>query len=262
MKTFFISCCLFSLLNGRLSAQANPSENGNPDLAVMTKNYMAWWTYYNNHTLLSADFIPLGAGNTQIPKTDFFDSLITGNYVPIRSMTNQGALAYYLYALNTEKTTELNNIRALISNVAFTAYGRFKMQGRELPDYHFTDLKGNIYTKSNTNGKILVIKCWFINCKPCVAEMPALNKLVNSYRKRTDILFVSVALDDRKELEQFLSTQEFRYAVVPNQQDWLSNKLRADSYPLHILVDPKGKVVKAVNTEKELKELLAKELLP
>jgi peroxiredoxin len=257
MRTFYVACCLFMLYNPPLSAQHGSSENAKPDPAVLTKNFMAWWAYYNDSTLLSADFVPMDTGNARIPKSVFFDSLLTGNYVPIRRADN-ASLIYYLYKLSAENTTSLNNIRATISNAAFTAYEHFRMEGNELPDYHFTDLKGNVYTRSNTAGKILVIKCWFINCAPCVAEMPELNELVNSYRLRKDILFVSIALDSKKELEEFLIHKTFRYAVVPDQKDWLSNTLRVHNYPTHIIIDPKGKVVKVVNSEKELKESLTR----
>lgn len=77
-------------------------------------------------------------------------------------------------------------------------YKNYQMEGKELPDFNFTDLDGTVYDKETTAGKIVVLKCWFIGCVPCVEEMPALNKLVNQYRNQKDIVFVSLAFDKKR----------------------------------------------------------------
>jgi cytochrome oxidase Cu insertion factor (SCO1/SenC/PrrC family) len=72
---------------------------------------------------------------------------------------------------------------------------------------HFTfkvlDLKGNQYDNQNTQGKILVLKTWFIRCHACVEEMPAMNKIVKAFDHRKDIVFLSLALDNEKNSRSF-----------------------------------------------------------
>jgi thiol-disulfide isomerase/thioredoxin len=107
---------------------------------------------------------------------------------------------------------------------------------------------------------LLVLKYWFINCVPCVEEMPELNQMLKRYRNRKDLLFVSVAMDGPAELRSFLLSHQFNYAVVPNQKTWLTNTMEARSYPTHIIVDKTGKIVKVVNTAHALQAALAKTL--
>ena len=39
---------------------------------------------------------------------------------------------------------------------------------------------GKRLTLAELQGKVVVINFWFIGCAPCISEMPALNKLVDS----------------------------------------------------------------------------------
>jgi peroxiredoxin len=100
------------------------------------------------------------------------------------------------------------------------------MEGLPLPDYSFLDLAGSIYDKNTMNGKLLVIKCWFINCIPCVAEMPKLNDMVSQYKYRDDVVFLSLAFDKVKELQIFLKKTKFKYQVVADKEYYMRNILK------------------------------------
>ena len=50
---------------------------------------------------------------------------------------------------------------------------------------------------------------WFINCPPCRAEIPELNKLVDSFKTNDKVVFIAVALDDKQSLETFLEQSPF-----------------------------------------------------
>ena len=136
----------------------------------------------------------------------------------------------------------------------------FKMEGNNIPDFHFTDLNGKVYDKLSTKGKIVVLKCWFIHCVACVREFPELNKLVDENQNRRDLLFISLAIDTRKDLQKFLEQKEFKYAVIPEMENYLTNKLNITEYPTHFLIDKNGKILKVVNRIDELTPFLTKQL--
>lgn len=64
------------------------------------------------------------------------------------------------------------------------------MEGKKFPDFQFIDLDRNHFNNKSTHGKIVLLKLWFINCTPCVAEMPELNRLIEKYKDRDDILLL------------------------------------------------------------------------
>jgi hypothetical protein len=92
-----------------------------------------------------------------------------------------------------------------------------------------------------------------------VQEMPDLNLLVKEYRKRKDIIFISLATDTNQELESFLTKKTFSYAIVPTQKSYISEILEISSYPTHIVIDKKGLISKVVGNYKELAIALKKE---
>src|SRR5215217_207039 len=44
-----------------------------------------------------------------------------------------------------------------------------------LADFSFTDIKGNKLSKTDLKGKVVVFNFWFVECGPCIREMPELN---------------------------------------------------------------------------------------
>jgi peroxiredoxin len=134
------------------------------------------------------------------------------------------------------------------------------MEGKQLPSYDFTDLSGKRYDKTSTKGKILLLKCWFINCVACVKEFPELNRLVDSFQNRSDILFVSLASDDKQKLTSFLQKKPFKYSVVPNQEKYMEEQLGIAAYPTHVLVDKDGKIIKVTNSIEDMLPFLEKQI--
>ncbi|MEJ5961429.1 TlpA family protein disulfide reductase [Pedobacter immunditicola] len=136
----------------------------------------------------------------------------------------------------------------------------YRMEGRPVPKFDFVTIEGDRYTSENTKGKILLLKCWFIACVPCVKEMPALNTLIESYRHRKDMVFLSLATDEEASLKTFLKNTKFDYQTVAAQASYMSDKLNVYAYPTHFLVDKAGKVVKVTNSVDELETFLKRML--
>ena len=113
-------------------------------------------------------------------------------------------------------------------------------------------MNGVEFNNENTKGKILILKCWFIACKSCVAEFPQLNELVGKYKNRNDMVFVSLAFDAKKDLELFLQKKPFSYSVVADQKQFILNNLDIKTYPTHIIIDQKGLIRKVVTEADEM----------
>ena len=215
----------------------------NTDWNTLTKDYMTWYKYTYHNVRLSQDFIGLDIDSTKIDKGTFLNKLETENVVAFKTKILKGQSVYQLFKLNSND----RSIKATIKQMASTEIEHFKMEGVEIPDFNFTDLNGKIYNKSSTKGKVVVLKCWFIHCVACVKEFPELNKLVDENQGRNDILFISLALDSKDSLLNFLKTKEFKYATVPNMMSYLTNKLNITQYPTHLLIDGNGKILKIVS---------------
>ncbi len=202
------------------------------------------------------EFTSLSQSNKVISKSEFFDSLLTGNFLPLKQRNKQD----YFYRLIKFRKDIDPSIPETIKSLAYYANANMKMENQLFPSFSFIDLDGNSYNNLKIKNKIVVLKCWFINCQRCVEEMPMLNKLVMKYSNRQDILFLSLAFDKKENLDKFLKKIEFKYKVIPDQKDFVMSKLNVRSFPTHFIIDKEGKIVKVTGSvdyiERNLLKLL------
>ncbi len=223
------------------------TEVASIDLDKIQDSYDNWSTYTKQNIDLMSTYVPIDDKGAKVEKGIFLTLLRTGAYIPVKS-ESKGKTQYTL--TNIEESAD-EKIKKSIVGKATVAHKYFKMEGKRLPAYEFVDLKGKSHNKADTKGKILVLKCWFINCKVCVEEFPQLNALVEKY-KGDKIEFVSLAFDEKDKLIEFLKTKDFKYVTIPEQKNYMSKKLKVKQYPTHLIVDANGRIIKMVNNVKTL----------
>ncbi|WP_316832121.1 TlpA disulfide reductase family protein [Pedobacter aquatilis] len=231
------------------------SKVGLPEFSLtsITSNFSAYWIYHCYNVKLYRNFLATNENDKPIKKEDFLLKLTKGKFLPLLIHSSNDTPHYKLAKIPAGIAKEVG---AVIAAYAKTQLGYFKMEGKPVPRFNFKDVNGISYSSENTKGKILMFKCWFIGCVACVKEMPELNEMVEAYKTRKDILFVSLASDDKKPLQNFLTKTTFDYAVVPNQENYMLNKLGVNIFPTHLLIDKKGNIVKIVQDADEAREVL------
>ncbi len=219
------------------------------DIKELESDFIKWWTYYSVNISLSSSFKGLNEKSEEIDKKEFLTELTSGNFIPLKLKSKDGNIPYKLYKLDSSST---KSISSTIKNESLTSLKHFIMESTEFPKFDFTDLNGNHYNNKNTKGKTIVLKTWFINCVACVKEFPELNELVEKYENRNDIIFLSLALDSKLELDEFLQKKFFEYKVVSNQREFIDKTLNLQIYPTHIIIDKNGTIKKVVNKASEM----------
>ncbi|WP_346864354.1 TlpA disulfide reductase family protein [uncultured Draconibacterium sp.] len=248
LLSIFVFSCNERSKKTQLSEKAETLE---PEVNIneLTSDFKKWWTYYSYNISLSSDFTGLNEQSDTIDKKQFLQKLITGNYIPLKIKSDDKTESYKLYQLDSIAD---KGIGTTIKNESTSIYGLYEMEGTPIPQFNFTDLEGNSYTNENTKGKTIILKTWFIHCGACVAEFPELNEFVEKYKDRNDIIFLSLALDSKSELEEFLQQREFDYKVVPDQKEFIFKKLYLNAFPTHLVVDENGTILKVVNHASEM----------
>ena len=109
---------------------------------------------------------------------------------------------------------------------------------KPLPSGNFLQMiDGSVKSFSEYKGKLLVINFWYINCGPCIAEMPYLNDLVNQYQNE-NVNFLALSFDTSQDIKSFLEKTEFKY-----EHGSISRSLMYDFTPVapgHFIVDSEG----------------------
>jgi thiol-disulfide isomerase/thioredoxin len=134
----------------------------------------------------------------------------------------------------TEKEKELRNTTA-----PKPAETKFFVTGKAFGKLKTTDMYGKSWNLKDLKGKIVVLNFWFINCPPCRAEIPHLNKIVEKYKSESDIVFLAVALDDKSEIESFLKQIPFQYTII-DRGGWLAQGYGIKSFPTNVVLDREG----------------------
>ncbi len=220
------------------------------------KNMNSLLAYNSAHLRLEDNFLAYDEQGHTITKQRLLEQTATGKYLPLQVYSKGNVWAYRLYKL-PENTDQ--DVRLMLKQIGVIYYGFYQSIGKPLPPFHYVDLNGNVYTSANTKGKIMVLKAWSTSCIPCVEEMPMLNKLVDQYKSRKDIIFVSIAYDSRERLRAFMNHRTFKYAVVPMPIDYIQKTLHVTGYPAHWVINKQGVVVSMSYDKSDMIAALNKE---
>lgn len=117
------------------------------------------------------------------------------------------------------------------------------------PDLTFktTDLDGNEITESVFAGhKVTIINFWEPWCGPCVAEMPELEKLYETYKDQgLQIIGVFSSTDQMAEVNQVISDAGVTYPIA--YYDSAFDRFQTGYVPTTIFVDGNGKLYPVSN---------------
>ncbi len=127
------------------------------------------------------------------------------------------------------------------------------------------DMDGKPYDASKLKGNVLVIDFWATWCKPCINEIPDLNRLQEKYaNKGLKVVGVTMASGEAPEVKALLGSFKMQYTVLMGD-DNQSYDLNIHSYPTTYLVTKDWKVrriyleagpKKARELETEIQKLL------
>lgn len=99
------------------------------------------------------------------------------------------------------------------------------------------DMTGTTYSSNELRGKVVVLNLWGTFCKPCILEMPELNRLKQSYAEK-DVVFVSMSPEDKPIIKRFLKKHVFDFIILPGSANYMQNF--GNSVPQTILIDKAG----------------------
>ncbi|MRX70519.1 Thiol-disulfide isomerase or thioredoxin [Flavobacterium resistens] len=254
MKKSFTIIIIFLFFTSSFSQ----NKLGNPEVdpIQIQKTFSDWSIYQSKKIMLSRDFTAFDFNSKEISKEVFLDQLANGNFIPIRLKSESSEYVYKLFKIQPKTDT---SIKATINQIGFDAYKNFKMEGTAFPKFSFKDLNGNLVTNESMKGKIIVIKCWYIHCTPCIREFPQVNKLVEDYKDQKDILFISLAEDSPEQLKTFLARKPLSYSVIPDMKEYMNEALQLNSFPTHFIINKEGMISKVLPNFESLEVALAKE---
>jgi thiol-disulfide isomerase/thioredoxin len=115
--------------------------------------------------------------------------------------------------------------------------------GAYLREATLQGFSGNTKKFSDYQGKPLIINVWASWCGPCRKEMGSLDRLSRSYGgKQLNVIGISTD-DDGNAAAEYLRKSKISFINYLDSKVFLENMLGANTIPLTLLVDAKGRVL-------------------
>ena len=110
------------------------------------------------------------------------------------------------------------------------------LKSQQFPDFQLVAINGDTLSNEYFKNRLVYINVFETYCNPCIEEIPVLDSLM---KKHPDVLFVAITPASREKTILFLKKHPIYFTVLPEAQK-LCNRLYANIYPSHIIIDKSG----------------------
>ena len=180
--------------------------------------------------------IILDSAGKKLDYTVWTSLVSTGWFCPKVVLMPNGKGAIKLIKLTTEqRNAKLAQMPKPADSPYFTTGETFKQHFKE------KDFNGNVWDTKRLKGKIIVLSFWYVNNVNCRMQIPDLNNLAATYKSDGDVVFLSIPLDDKKTVEDFLTIEPLNYKHLEKGKN-ISDKMGVISHPTDVVIDKEGKV--------------------
>lgn len=138
-------------------------------------------------------------------------------------------------AFRASKKKEIVNYE----KIEFKQDSLFLLLNKRLPEFELKDLEGVLFNSSKLMGKPALINYWAIYCKPCIEEMPQLNKLKKKYDSKMNFIALAENTCEKDNLKGFIETHPFDFYNLENAYEY-KKTLKIGAIPVNLFIDKKG----------------------
>ena len=149
-------------------------------------------------------------------------------------------LAYMIFVPHNPVRLFLTNLvgkaRTQIEGIVLNKNEQLQLD-EKVWNWVITDTKGQIHRFDEFKGKPILINFWSVSCPPCVAELPSLAALYQSYNDKMSFLFVS--LDSPSQALQFTQQRHLEIPIYFRASN-TPPIFRTQYIPTTIIIDSSG----------------------
>lgn len=140
---------------------------------------------------------------------------------------------------------------SLVWVVAGTLEVRVINAGDLAPDFSIVTEHGRTMTRSNFNGKLLVLNFWASWCPPCIAEQPSLSQFAKEYASQ-GVVVLGISIDKNENLyKKYLAQRGVIYDTARDPDANISGSYGTFQIPETYVIDRSGKVIEKVISDQD-----------
>lgn len=135
----------------------------------------------------------------------------------------------------------------LFSSFSYACEGKVgKAIGDCAPNFSLKSIDGKTYDLSKLTGKVVLVNFWATWCKPCIVEMPSMQKIYSKYAdKNLQLLAISID-NDTKLINKFLDNdiqQKLRFPILFDEGKKVSSMYGTFQVPETYVIDKTGRII-------------------
>ena len=116
---------------------------------------------------------------------------------------------------------------------------------KSIYDVSLTSLNGETVTLSKYKNKILLFDFWSSGCKPCIASIPSINRLIEDF-KNLPVEIISVSMDTKESVwKKTVSSNNYEGVHLLDKDGFLSTYYKVMWVPKYIIIDNTGAIIDA-----------------
>jgi len=116
------------------------------------------------------------------------------------------------------------------------------------PDFTAKTFGGNAIRLSDLRGKVVLINVWASWCPPCRAEMPAVERVFQAYKKRHFMVMAinSTVQDTVANAHDFAITNKLSFPIFLDESGEITRLYHIQSLPTSFFIGPDGVIREVV----------------
>lgn len=127
-------------------------------------------------------------------------------------------------------------------DLVFAMAARPPVVGTPAPNFELPDLKGEKVSLSHYRGRIVLLNFWATWCKPCVKEMPAMQKVYDDLRDHGFVVLAINELEDEQRVRAHIADHGHTFPVLLDDDNRVANMYGVRGLPVSVFVDETGRV--------------------
>ncbi len=223
----------FSSINLAAQGQEHPSSFDATHLTKATDEELG-----TKQIMLDGESVPVyNMEGERVRGMEMAKLLMSGNYSPDFYLDKEKEIKAVVLRESTEEEKE-----EMVDMSQSSMSGESELIGTDALPFTVTDINGEEYSLDKLKGKIIVLNFWFVECKPCIMEMPELNQIVEKYQDNEDVVFLGLSTSKKDKINEFLKENSFTYKVIPDSKK-VALDYKVYSYPTHTIIGKDSKIV-------------------
>lgn len=116
--------------------------------------------------------------------------------------------------------------------------------GAQIPDFEAITLDGNQISREKLKGKPSILNFWFTSCAPCVAEIPGLNAIAETFGDQVN--YVAIGRDDKAEVQEFLNKTPWKFQQISDGTSLIQERFKVQwGFPTTFLLNKDAEIILA-----------------